>query len=473
MQASPRNARATDVDESREISATRVFDAPRELVWKMWSESRHIAQWWGPNGFTNTIHKMDFRPGGEWRFVMHGPDGTDYRNKFVFGEIVKPELITLSHTSGPIFDAIITFSDEGRGKTRVMWRMIFETSALREKVMRDFGAAEGLKQNVAKLGDYIERINPANGAFVITHTVNAPRELVWKAWTEQDRLQQWFGPKGSKTIYSKYELRPGGVAHYQVRGADGDVKWGRCVYREVVKPERLVWVQSFSDETGGLTRLPILPQFPAEMLSTVTLEEVGKRTRITVSWLPINATDEEKKFFAGFHESMTGGWSGSFEQLDQYVAESASDAHEVNITRFVNAPRALVFDAWTDAKHLAKWWGPRGFTTSRCEADPRPGGALRIDMRGPDGTIYPSKGTYKEFLRPDRIVFTLDARDDKGNVVLDTLATVTFEERGETTVVNVNARVTHAEPAAAPYIAGMKQGWTETVDCFEEYVTRS
>ena len=75
----------------REIVSARVFDAPRELVWKAWVDPKHVAQWWGPKGFTNTIHEMDVRPGGVWRFAMHGPDGTDYKNEIVFIEVVRPE----------------------------------------------------------------------------------------------------------------------------------------------------------------------------------------------------------------------------------------------------------------------------------------------------------------------------------------------------------------------------------------------
>jgi uncharacterized protein YndB with AHSA1/START domain len=146
-----RNNAATDT-ANREIVASRVFDFPRDLVWKAWSDPKHIAQWWGPKGFTNTIHEMDFRPGGVWRFVMHGPDGTDYQNKFVYREIVKPERIVYSHVSGPLFEATATFTAEG-DKTRVEVRMVFESAELRDKVARDFGAVEGLHQTLERLGE--------------------------------------------------------------------------------------------------------------------------------------------------------------------------------------------------------------------------------------------------------------------------------------------------------------------------------
>jgi len=117
----------------REIVSTRVVDAPRELVWKAWTDPDHLAQWWGPKGFTNTFHEFDLRPGGIWRFVMHGPDGTGYKNKSVFVEIVKPERIVFDHVSGPQFQVGATFAEQA-GKTEITFRMIFKSAAECAKV---------------------------------------------------------------------------------------------------------------------------------------------------------------------------------------------------------------------------------------------------------------------------------------------------------------------------------------------------
>ena len=142
---------------SREIVASRVFDAPRDLVWRAWSEPEHIAQWWGPKGFTNTIQEMDFRPGGVWRLVMHGPDETDYQNKSIYREIVKPERIVYSHVSGPLFEATVTFTSVGK-RTRVEVRMVFESAELRDKVAKEFGAVEGLDQTLERLGQKLAKM---------------------------------------------------------------------------------------------------------------------------------------------------------------------------------------------------------------------------------------------------------------------------------------------------------------------------
>lgn len=134
----------------REITATRLIGAPRERVFAMWTHPEHLAQWWGPNGFTITIHEIDVRPGGVWRFVMHGPDGVDYKNTIVYDEIVRPERLVSSHVSGPLFQMTATFAAQG-GATRLDVRMLFESAAQRDKVVEQFGAVEGLQQTLDRL----------------------------------------------------------------------------------------------------------------------------------------------------------------------------------------------------------------------------------------------------------------------------------------------------------------------------------
>ena len=142
----------------REITATRVLDAPRARVWEAWTDPKHVAQWWGPNGFTNTIHKMEVRKGGSWEFVMHGPDGTDYKNHSIFDEVVEPELIVYSHLSGPVFRATVRFAED-HGKTVVTMRMVFDTAAQREQVAKKFGAVEGQQQTLDRMKAYVAAVS--------------------------------------------------------------------------------------------------------------------------------------------------------------------------------------------------------------------------------------------------------------------------------------------------------------------------
>ena len=157
--------------------------------------------------------------------------------------------------------------------------------------------------------------------FVISRVFDAPRGLVFNAFTEVEHLKHWWGPKGSKVIAAELDLRPGGTYHFALQAPDGSTMWGRFVYREIAAPERIVFVHSFSDEKGGLTRHPMSPDWPIEMLSTFLFEDVGSnRTKVTINWVPINATDIERQTFDDGRGSMTQGWTGTFDKLESYLA---------------------------------------------------------------------------------------------------------------------------------------------------------
>ena len=159
--------------------------------------------------------------------------------------------------------------------------------------------------------------------FVISRVLDAPRELVWQAFTEPERMKEWWGPKGFKTVASKMDLRPGGSYHYGLQAPSGAAMWGKFVFREIVPPERMVLINSFSDEAGGTTRHPLHQSWPLEMLSIFTFEEQpGGKTKLTIRWSPHNATEEEQKTFDAGHDSMRMGWSGSLEQLEAYLAKA-------------------------------------------------------------------------------------------------------------------------------------------------------
>ncbi len=145
---------------------------------------------------------------------------------------------------------------------------------------------------------------------------------------------------------------------------------------------------------------------------------------------------------------------------------------EVAFTRVFDAPRRLVFQVWTDPKHVAQWWGPHGFTNPRCDWDARPGGAIHIDMRGPDGRIYPMTGTFDEVVEPERLVFTSSALDEKGDAMFDVVTSVTFTERGGKTTLTMQARVVKSTANAMQYIQGMEVGWTQSFERLEAYLAK-
>ncbi|HLP76987.1 MAG TPA: SRPBCC domain-containing protein [Candidatus Paceibacterota bacterium] len=155
--------------------------------------------------------------------------------------------------------------------------------------------------------------------FVISRTFDAPRERVWNAWTRREQLMRWFGPKGFKMPAAKMDFRPGGSFHYCLEAPDGNETWGKFVYREITVPERIVLVNSFSDEDGGVTRHPFAPSWPLEMLSTTTFDEDAGKTTLTLEWMPLNPTEGEQRTFDASHDGMKQGWKGTFEQLAEHL----------------------------------------------------------------------------------------------------------------------------------------------------------
>jgi uncharacterized protein YndB with AHSA1/START domain len=156
--------------------------------------------------------------------------------------------------------------------------------------------------------------------FVITRVFDTPREIVFKAWTEPERMAQWWGPKGFTMLTNKMDLRPGGIYHYGMRSPDGNEMWGKLVYREIVPPERLVFIVSFSDKDGNTLRHPASATWPLEVLNTMILTEHQGKTTVTLKGIPVNATEEERKTFEAGYKSMQQGFTGMMDQLDEYFS---------------------------------------------------------------------------------------------------------------------------------------------------------
>jgi uncharacterized protein YndB with AHSA1/START domain len=153
-----------------------------------------------------------------------------------------------------------------------------------------------------------------------------------------------------------------------------------------------------------------------------------------------------------------------------YGKSSPADqvGRELTVTRLLDAPRAMVFRAWSAPRHVAQWWGPHGFTNPRCVWDLRPGGEMRIDMRGPDGIVFPMSGIFHEVAEPERIVYTNSGLDENGVKTFEILNTVRFLEQGSKTLVSVHSRVLKAGPGAERYLAEMELGWMQ---CLERLAT--
>ena len=140
---------------------------------------------------------------------------------------------------------------------------------------------------------------------------------------------------------------------------------------------------------------------------------------------------------------------------------------EVTLTRLIVAPRDLVFRMWIEPEHMARWWGPEGFTNPVCELDVRPGGAIRIDMTAPDGTVYPMTGSFHEIERASRLVFTAEARDHNGTALLESHTVVSFADLGDKTRIMVEAKAVGLAPVAPQMLAGMEAGWSQSLTRLE------
>jgi uncharacterized protein YndB with AHSA1/START domain len=321
----------------REIVLSRVFDAPRALVWKVWADPEHISRWWGPIGFTTTTIERDLRPGGVWRFVFRGPDGREYMNLVTYLEVVEPERLAYKHGGEvdlePVnFHVLVTFEEVSAGKTKLTMRSTFPSSKARDFVLREYNALEGGKQTLTRLGEYLEAMSRAGESaaaasdrpFAISRVFEAPRERIFTMWTEPEHLTAWFGPKGCPVTVHELDLRPGGTFLYSMRFPQGDI-FAKWVFREVSRPKRLVFVLSFTDSAGTITPAPMAAGWPLEMLSTVTFVEhagIGRGTVVQVESIPLHATPAERKVFEAGHDSMRQGWTGTLDQLAAYLARA-------------------------------------------------------------------------------------------------------------------------------------------------------
>lgn len=149
---------STDNIAGRELVISRLLNAPRELVFEAWTKPEHIKNWWGPDGFTTTIDEMNVKPGGIWRFIMHGPDGTGYPNRIVFEKVVKPERLVYWHGSDidndpDRFHVTVTFEEKGK-QTNLILRSLFRSVAALEEVKK-YGAVDGGKQTLSRLEKFL------------------------------------------------------------------------------------------------------------------------------------------------------------------------------------------------------------------------------------------------------------------------------------------------------------------------------
>jgi uncharacterized protein YndB with AHSA1/START domain len=308
----------------RELVTTHTFDAPRELVWRAWTDPKLIPRWWGPRYLTTTVETMDVRPGGRWRFVQRDAKGNEYGFHGEYREVVAPKRLvgTFEYEGMPGHVLVETaIFEEIGGKTKLAQSSLFENVEDLEAMLAsgmEEGAAETMERFTELVTEMRKRGTPANAAdreLVIVRVFDAPRALVWKAWTEPERLIRWWGPRTFTTPVAKIDLRVGGAFLYCMRGPDGKDIWATGVYREIVPGKRIVVTDSFADEKGNVvpaTYYGLSADIPLEMHVTVTFEDHDGKTKLTLHHVGLPPGPEL--------EGANQGWNESFDKLAETLA---------------------------------------------------------------------------------------------------------------------------------------------------------
>ena len=323
-----------ETQNDRELVIQRLLNAPRELVFKVWTDPEHVVRWWGPTGFTTTNHGMDTSEKGVWRFTMHGPDGVDYQNKIVFLEVNAPERLVYQHSDDDGYEqihfrVIITFEAIGN-QTNLTMRSVFDTREELERVAREFRAIEGAHQHMARLESYVaspiaQETNPL--PFTITRHFNAPLDLVFEAFSKAEHLANWWGPKGMDIDAHAFDFRPGGRFHYSMTNEHGDTMYGLMQFTDILPKEKIVFINSFADKDGNILPPPFPDPWPSEMYHVITLSGDHQKTKLTLTSTPIHASDTERQTFIDGFDSMKEGYGGSFDQLDDYLVILKDENH--------------------------------------------------------------------------------------------------------------------------------------------------
>jgi uncharacterized protein YndB with AHSA1/START domain len=257
---------------------------------------------------------------------MHGPDGTDYPNSTFYHEVEEHKKLVYDHGANddrpPLFRVTALFA-ETNGKTTLDMTMALATPEAAEET-RKFIKAAGGNSTWDRLAEYLEKESTGKEKFVIARTFDAPLDVMFTMWTDPRHFSKWLPPTGFEMEFIRSDIRPGGSTFYFMSNNQGTKMYGRAEYLKIEKPGQLVYTQQFCDEKENISRHPMAPTWPATMLTTVTLTAEGpEQTRVSVTWEPYGPTTrEELETFINAKAGMTQGWTGSFDKLDAYLAQS-------------------------------------------------------------------------------------------------------------------------------------------------------
>jgi uncharacterized protein YndB with AHSA1/START domain len=292
----------------KDVTLTRVVDAPRKLVWKAWTDEKQMAQWWGPRGFTNPVCTMDVRAGGKLRIVMKAPDGTEYPMIGEFKTVDPPAklvfLAVAEDRNGTVhLESLttVTFAEQ-RGKTKVTVQAsaVGKTPAAPAMLQ---GMNEGWRMSLEKLAELLE--NTADREIRITRVVDAPREKVFDAMMDPKQVVQWWGPTGFTTTIHEMDVRPGGVWSHTMHGPDGKDYPNYSVFVDIDRPKQVVF--DHGGAKGG-------PTFRASW----TFDAEGSKTRLTL--LMVFPTAKQRDGVAKQFKAVEGG-NQTLDRLQEFLAK--------------------------------------------------------------------------------------------------------------------------------------------------------
>jgi uncharacterized protein YndB with AHSA1/START domain len=273
MTTTNRNDTEIRVTSDTEIEMSRTFDAPRELVYAACTRPEHMAQWWGPRGYTLPVCEMDVRPGGAYRFVQRGTDGAEHPFHGEFREVSAPSRLVLTQIYDPYpqSEVVITiaFDDLGEGHTRLRQHMLFDSVQSRDGMLQA-GMEYGARDSMERLDEQLQVMQRGT---IIERVFDAPRDLVFDVWTDPKHVAQWWGPNGFTNTIQHMDVRPDGEWRFTMHGPDGVDYPNLIKFVDVVRPERLVYDHSGASDDQ------------ADFRGVVTFAAEGNRTRLTMRTL--------------------------------------------------------------------------------------------------------------------------------------------------------------------------------------------